>query len=167
MSAYADSSDMTDRFDDRTLKDLVSDSGVPVVNLAADSKMSAALDDATGAINAALQIGDQYKPADLSALTGESLAYLKRITCEIAMSYLLRRRPEKYGKASIEVQESINALLEQFRKGLRVFDIDANRAAGVPTIDGPTAADYNRLNMIPDRTRHYFPSRKSRIPIGR
>lgn len=167
MAAYADSDDMVARFDERTLKQLCSDDNTPVVSLSGSSKMTAALADASGAINAALQIGNQYRPADLAALTNESLAYLKRLTCEIALSYLIRNRPEKYGKASKDIQENVDAILEQFRGGARVFDIDANLAAGLPTIDGPRTADYERLNLIPDRTRHYYPHRQTRLPIGR
>lgn len=167
MTAYATYSDMSKRFDARTLKDLVSDTGIPAVSLSANDNMDAALDDATGAIKSALMVGSQYQEDDLDALTGESAEYLKRITCEIAMAYLILRRPEKYGKASQEVRENQQALLDMFRSGARVFNIDANVNAGLPSVNGPNAATYERLNMIPDRTRNFYPRRISRLPIGR
>jgi len=167
MAAYADSDDMIARFDERTLKELTSDGNTPTVSLAASGALTAAMADATGAIDAALFVGNQYQPGDLDDLTGESQSYLKRITCTIAMSYLVARRPEKYGKASKQMSEDVQELLELFRSGVRVFDVDGNKAAGTPTIDGPRAVDYERMNMIRDRTRHFYPSRASSLQIGR
>ncbi len=167
MAAYADADDMIARFDERTMKQLCSDDNTPVANLSGDPKMAAALGDATGSINAALQVGNQYTPSDLASLTSESSDYLKRLTCEIALSYLIRRRPEKYGSASKEIRENADAILEQFRQGVRVFDLDANLGAGLPTVDGPSAVDYQRLNLIRDRTRNTYPHRKSSLPLGR
>ncbi len=167
MTAYATPTDMIDRFDERTLKQLVADDNTPATSLTSDGKMLAALDDATGAMKSALFVGNQYKPEDLESLTAESQSYRKRLCCEIALSYLIRRRPEKYGKASREIQENVDAILEQFRSGVRVFEIDANRAAGLPSIDGPSAVDYQRLNLLPDRTRNFYPHRQTRLPLGR
>lgn len=167
MASYADSTDMTNRYDGRTLMDLVSDTGVPETNLSSNSAMTTALSDATGAIRSALLVGGTYKPNDLTGLTGESAEYLKRITCEIALAYLILRRPEKYGKSSTEVREQMNILLDMFRSGVRVFQVDGNIAAGLPTIDGPTAVDYQNLNLLPDRTRNFYPNRKQRLPLGR
>jgi phage gp36-like protein len=167
MAAYATYQDMTKRYDERTIKDLVSDSGVPAVSLSGNGNLEACLDDATGAIKAALLVGGMYQESDLDSLSGESGEYLKRITCEIALAYLILRRPDKYGKASQEVRESQEALLEMFRGGARVFNIDENKAAGLPTIGGPSWWVYERLNMIPDRTRNYYPRRITRLPIGR
>jgi len=168
MAAYATSADMVNRFDERTLKELVSDDDTPVTSLSTDTKMTSALDDATGTIKAALFVGRQYDPDDLTNLTGESQAFLKRLCCEIALSYLLRRRPEKYGKASKEVRDGVEEVLEQIRKGVRVLDIEANLAAGLPDIDGPSFQQYqNNIRFIPDRTRHFYPSRQERLPLGR
>ncbi len=164
MAAYANSADMTARFDERTLKELVVDDNTPETNLATNVKMTAALADATGAIDAALLVGQMYDPDDLDALTDESLAYLKRITCEIALCYLVRRRPEKYGKASKEIKENVDAILDQFRSGVRVFDIDANRQAGLPTVDGLTVVQYQGLGLHRDIS-HMYPRR--RLPVGR
>ena len=167
MTAFADSDDMVARFDERTLKDLCSDTGVPETTLSTNAKMTAALDDATGQILSAVRVAGTYNVSDLTGLTGESLAYLKRITCEIAMANLILRRVEKYGKQSAEVRKSQKELLDMLKGGARVFEVDNNIAAGKPTIDGPTADDYQRLNMLPDRTKNFYPNRQQRLPIGR
>lgn len=164
MAAYATSTDMIARFDQRTLEELVVDDNIRETDLGSNSKMTAALNDATGAIDSALLVANMYSSADLDALTDESQDYLKRITCEIAMSYLVRRRPEKYGKASKEMKESVEEILERFRQGVRVFDIDEHKLAGTPTIDGPSAVRFRDLSLHRDINRMY-PRR--RLPAGR
>lgn len=165
--AYADSADLTARFDENVLKDLASDTGTPVTTLSTDVKITAALAGASGRINSALLVGTMYSVADLTALTGDDLAYLKDLTCELAMARLLKRRPEKYGDQYKAIIEMAEATLEMVRGGKNVFNIAANKKAGLPTIDGMSAVDYDRLNLIPDRIKNFYPSRTSRLPIGR
>ncbi len=165
--AYAASTDLTARYDANMVADLASDDGTPVADLAADAKVQAALDDASGQIDAAVTVARVYSTTNLAALTGNSLALLKRITCDLAMYYLMARRPEKYGKNLSEFYEKADAYLESLRKGNRVFAVEANLDAGLPTIDGPGASDYQRLNLLPDRTKNFYPARGSRLPIGR
>ncbi|MEK9810000.1 MAG: phage protein Gp36 family protein, partial [Candidatus Nanopelagicales bacterium] len=92
--AYAAASDMQLRFDERTLAELVSDTDVAIdtADLATDTKLAAALDDASGVIDAALLTGGRYSAASLSGLTGNSLALLKRLCCVLAMTFLRQRR---------------------------------------------------------------------------
>jgi phage gp36-like protein len=167
--AYADADDLVYRFDERVIKDLLSDDRSPVESLHGNLRIEAALDDASGRIDGALQVGGQYTTDDLEGLTSNSLALMKRITCELAMAYLLSRRPELFGGQRYEaLQKSSEEYLERLRRGDRLFASSAEHvAAGLPSVDGPTATDYNRLNLLPDRTQRYYPSRSSRLPIGR
>ena len=79
--AYASVADLKKRFDVRTLGDLASDDGTQVAsaNLPADENVLAALDDASGEIDSAVLVARRYTTSDLTALTGNSLAYLKRL----------------------------------------------------------------------------------------
>jgi phage gp36-like protein len=159
---------MATRFDVRTLADLASDSGEPIADVTDDPNILAALEDASGRMDAAALRGKLYTPTQLGALTGNSLALRKRICCEIALAYLMARRPEKYGAESLKgMMESSEAYLEMLRKGDRLFEVDALIEAGLPEIDGPTTAQYNDMNLLPERTRNFYPSRASRVPIGR
>lgn len=167
MTALATPADMTKRFDQNTLKDLCSDSGTPVADLSTDANLLALLDDATGAVKSALLNGGLYTADDLDDIADESESFLKRIVCDLALAYLIQRRPEKYGKNTWEAIDRCNAALDQFRAGARVFELDGQIAAGLPTIDGPRQSTYRRLNMLPDRTRNYYPHRQQRLPLGR
>lgn len=167
--AYASADDLVYRFDERVIKDLLSDHGIPVESLDGNPVLETALEDASGRIDGAIQVAKQYTAVDLAGLTGNSLALLKRIVCEIAMSFLIGRRPEMFGgERWLALQKSSEEYLDRLRKGERLFPAVAdNLDAGLPEVDGPTASEYNTLNLLPDRTRRFYPLRGTRLPIGR
>lgn len=166
--SYADSADLTKRYDSRTLADLASDTGTPEGDLSTSDRVSTALEDASGRIDAAVMQGRMYEADDLAGLTGNSLALLKRIACELAVAYLMSCRPERFGAEEIAAAgKAAEDYLERLRKGERLFVVEKVQDAQLPTIDGPTAVDYNRLNMIPERCHGYYPRRSTRLPIGR
>lgn len=165
---YASYQDFTDRFDERTLEDLSTDTGNVPDDAGNERSICAALLTGSGRVDAAVLVGKIYSVADLDALTGNSLALLKDITCMIAMSIMLRRRPGAYDAEFVKMMmEDAEKYLDQLRKGERLFNVDDVVGAGNPTIDGPSSTDYNRLNLIPDRTNNFYPNRKSRLPLGR
>jgi phage gp36-like protein len=164
--AYATHADMSARFDENTLKDLVSDTGTPVSSLSGDTKIEAALADASGRINSAVAAPTSaYTAADLSALTGDDLGYLKRLVCSLAMAYLLGRRPEKYGEDYKKIIESSEEEIERLRKGEHVFVTSAAKSGGLPEVDGLTITEYADLNNIRDRTKNFYPARG--VPVSR
>lgn len=166
--AYATAADLTARYDSRMVADLASDSGNPVGNVSTDTNVQASLDDASGMVDSAVTVARVYLLTDLTALTGTDQSLLKRITCDLAIYYLMSRRPEKLGSSELKEQfEKADVFLEMLRKGARVFAVEGNLDAGLPTVDGPRASTYERLNLIPDRTRNFFPARGSRLPRGR
>lgn len=169
--SYADPSDLAKRFDRNDIADLASDTGVPVPDIDTDPNVLAALEDASGDIDSALLVSNLYTPLQLTKVTGNSLAKLKRITCELAMAYLMGRRPEKIdGDFFKAVTERNDKVLERLQAGKNLFNLTddtSHEEAGLASIDGPTVVDYERLNMIPDRTRNFYPHRGTRLPIGR
>ena len=156
------------RYDELTIKDLVSDTGEPVADVTDDERVLAALEDASGRMDAAVLVSKIYTPTQLSALTGNSLALRKRICCQLAMAYLMGRRLERYGAESLKAaNDAAEDYLERLRKGERLFAVDALIDAGLPEIDGPSTTQYRTLNLIPDRTKNFYPSRRSRLPTDR
>lgn len=160
MAAFATNTELLQYFDARVVGDLVGDSGVRVSSgsLATDPNVTAALTAASGQISAAVMQGQRYSAADLAGLTGNSQGYLKYLTCVIAFAILWERRPwcEDREKAN----EKANEALEMLRTGKHVFDIEAKKDAGLPTIDGPSRVELKNLNLIVDRARgHFYPAR--------
>jgi len=169
--AYATSDDMLARYDANTLGDLCSaaDDGQPELDLASSPRMTAALQEAAGRIQAACFVSRLYSADDLAALTGPSLALLVGLNCQLAMAQLMLSRPEKFGGSDgiRSFRDDAESYLKMLKNGERLFDLAAQQDAGLPTIDGPTALDIQRLNLIPTRTRNYYPDRASGLPIGR
>lgn len=168
--AYATASDMTARYDARLIGDLLADDGTRVASgsISGNANLTAALDDASGEIEAALLMGGRYTTAQLSALTGNSAKHLVRITCDIAMAFLWGRRGAAAGAKAEQragAEAIANGHLERLRKGETIFDVDGLVDAANPTIDGPSTATLTNLNLISRRTRRYFPAQ--RLPNGR
>ena len=169
MAAYASISQLVERFDARTLGDLVSDDGTRVVEglLSSNAKLTAALEDASGQIEAALLMGGRYATSDLTGLTGNSAKYLIRLTCEIAFAMLWERRPYADDQRRAKALEKAEEHLEMLRKGSHIFDVSAVKTAGVPSVSGPTTVELIALNFLRDKTQHFYPTRAGRLPDSR
>jgi hypothetical protein len=167
-TAYANYQDLLVFSDENTIKDLLSDTGNYAGDPATDPKFVAIANAASGQVQAACGVSQLYTATDLAALTGNSLALLKQIVCQLILVALVRRRPEKYASDGWQaVRKEAEEYLDRIRRGERLFDDSAKQAAGLPTVDGPTSLGYQRLNLLPSRTKNYFPSVAQRLPLGR
>lgn len=166
--SYATPAEFLKRYDARIVGDLVRDNDeqATAAELIDDDNLQAALDDASADIDSALMFGERYTPSDLSGLTGNSQTLLIRMTCDIAMAFLLRRRPSKDADKDAARLELAEKHLERLRKGEQVFyrgeGVDH---AGVIDTTGPSVVQLTNLNLIRDRTKNYYPER--RLPFNR
>jgi len=165
--SHATPEDLVRYHDEMVIADLLSDSGEPIADLTSHPTLLALLQSAAGRVEAACSVSNLYQPEELAALTGNSEALLKEIESDLVMIRLLRRRPGKYEAIGAQVKDAED-YLDRLRKGERIFGgIAEVREAGLPQIEGPSIATYERLNLIPDRTHHFYPHRSGRLPIGR
>lgn len=169
MAAYATPDDLTTRHDPVVIGELCGDEGAVVdpADLPTDTVCLAMLTDASGDVEAALRSANRYSVADLEALTGNSLAKLKRIVCTIAMAYLFERRPGLHVETAEAYLRRAHEYLDQLRSGANIFSIEDAVTVTNPTISGPTSYEYQTLNLLTDRMTGYFPSRKQRLPTDR
>lgn len=163
--AYASSSDLTARFDERTILDLLSDTNTPAT--LPSTRLDTILADSSGELNAHVRVGGRYAVSDLTSLTGDALEYLKGIVCRIAMLRLMQRRPELYASVGEAMSKDLTKTLEDLRNGAMIFDVDGAVDASLLSHTGVDGADLRELNMIPNRTRHYYPERSASLPISR
>lgn len=166
MSAFASSSDMIARYDARTLGDLCGDgSRVAEVDLGSSSKMTAALNTATGYVKAALLKGERYSETDLAALTGESLDFLKDVTCIFAFWFLWRRRKYLGDKDPNrgEAKQQFEDTLKMLNDGAWVLNVTANIEAGRGQVDTATRVDIeSNWELMVDKGRgRWLPPRRS------
>lgn len=166
--SYATPTEFLKRYDARIVGDLVRDSGEQATSaeLLDDVNLQAALDDASGDIDAALMVGERYTPTELDSLTGNSQTLLIRMCCDIAMAFLLRRRPSKDADKDTARLELAERHLNRLRDGEQVFFRgDEFDHAGVLDTTGPSTVQLQNLNLMRDRTQNYYPER--RLPFNR
>lgn len=158
--SYSTPAEFKQRYDLRLLGDLVADDGTQVssAGLDADAVLQTCLDDAQGAIQAALLRGKLYSTDDLSHLTAPSSNYLKRMECDIALRYLYDRRV--YSKPSEEldkIEDRAQKHLKALQNGESIFDVARNSPAQTVQTTGPTTVQLENLYSVRRRTQHYFP----------
>lgn len=162
MASYATPADLLKRYDARDIGDLASDTGTQVSagSIPTDPNVLAALADASGDIDSALMAGNRYTSADLTSLAGNTASKLIRLTCDIAMGYLLARRPGFDMDRLKQFREQNHFMLERLRKGENVFDLAPQKEAGVIDHATPSAVDTSKLQLMRDRTKNYYPARR-------
>jgi phage gp36-like protein len=166
VSSYATVADMIDRFDERSLRDLCSDTGTAETDLTTNTKMLRALMSASGDVDVACQVGQIYTPAKLAALEMPAKAVLIDIVCGLAVAKLATRRPMRQEVAAVWKQsiDAANEYLDKFRNGQRVFPITENLEASVPSVEGPSTLDIPRQNLLTYRAHGFYPNPAGRLP---
>lgn len=165
--AYATPAELLARYDARVIGDLVGDVNerVDAADLPTDENLLAALDDASGEIEAAVLQGKRYTTADLAALAGNTRFFLVRICCQIAIARLWERRLTLDASEQIAAEqafEQARKALDRLKRGEEIFDIQAVKDAGVPSLVKPTATTIRTRNLLVDELRGtYYPTRRS------
>ena len=164
---FVNGDDLLARGDRRDIAELAVDSESPVddVAISTHANVLVALEDAEGEVIANLLAGGRYTTAQLEALTGSALSFLKRMICEIALLHLYRRRPSWKPDLLEAYKKLAEMYLERLAKGDAIFGGDDDRAeAARVSIDGPTLSEISQLNFITDRSGYF---RKRVLPNGR
>lgn len=149
---------MEARFDARVLKDLALDTGSAESDLSSNTRVTAALTDASGKVDAVCRQGGRYTTSDLSGLTGNSLGLLKNITCGLAVGQLAMSRGlamndnDGWSAAYQQALDWLNLL----GTGQEIFDLAHAERAGQPKSDGPTSTQLNDANLAVRTSRRYF-----------
>jgi phage gp36-like protein len=137
-NAYATSDDLATRYDVNVIGDLAGDSKTRVFpfQLATNDRVTKALLDASGQVEAACTAGQMYRISatdptdnDLLKLTGASLSFLQRIVCDLAMGWLFMSKSDRDGKPPESFKMALE-ILEQLRSGKLVFGLLEQQAAG-------------------------------------
>lgn len=161
---FATGDDFCQRYDVSLFGELVLDNGEQVApdELAAHANLVAAIADADGAVRASLFTGARYTVADLADLSTTAASVLRRLTCDLAMIYLKRRRgtfnAERDGALNKEVSEALAGL----RKGETVLlgDEDIKAPASLLELGVP---DLIRVQQTSQRwpIRNYYPVQRT------
>lgn len=169
MALYCDAATLLQFFDERQVRDLLSDTGQPAPgDLADDEKLAEALKAASGRLEAACLVSEHYTTAELATMSENSLALAAEICSALVMGILMRRR---FGRVNAEQVKAITQwaedYLQQLRNGARLFDVGKHAEAGKPELKYSTPAQIQNQNGITVRTQNFYPSRSGVLPINR
>lgn len=164
--AYADGYDLVARYDIDVIGDLATDEREPLDRdvIPTHPHVLVALEDAAGEMDVALQAGGMYTPAQLAAMTGNSLNHRKRINCAIAMALLFERRPGVRMDNREEIVKNARGHITALRRGENVFGIPEHIDAAVMELATVSSVEIDQLNLLPNRMEPYFPGVSQRTP---
>lgn len=170
-SSYCSAAEFLKRIDKRTVADLCSDTGTPVTEgaLAANVNLLAALEDASGDVEAAALMGGRYSNADLAALItddGVGAAKLRRIVSDLAIAYLFERRPSPDLDRQPQAVERALKFLELLASGERIFGFQEVMDDGVMDDIKETPAIVEARNLPTYIARRLFGRRANRTSQG-
>jgi hypothetical protein len=136
------------RYDMRTVAQLCSDTGAPVIDPTTDPNLAAILLDASGTVEMATMVGARYGPADLAALTGAGAAFLKRLVCDIAIGMLYQRRPH-LGEPPAQYTLAME-VLDKLSEGTAVFGLLESQEAGILSdlVEKSADVEYRYLSSV-------------------
>jgi len=131
--ALATASDLLTRYDARVLGEYAGDSGTVVSpgSLPGNTRVLAALDDASAMVRAALNKSRKYAEADLVAAG----SLVTRIVCDLAAGLILEARmlPQDQVGQLVPRYAEARKWLDDLAVGYAVLPISANLDAGLPS----------------------------------
>jgi hypothetical protein len=150
-SPYITAQDMLDFKDNRVLGQLVRDDNTEATptQLLTDSRLAKGMSFASGQLESAVLQSQHYAVADLQALQGNSLAYMKWILANLTMKWLYGRRggPEP-AKQDMDLFEWAEARLDDIKSGLAIFAFQEVEAAGNPMTEQLTFLEQSGVGYM-------------------
>jgi phage gp36-like protein len=160
LTSYASVADLLALKDYRTIAQLCSDDGanpIPLADLPTNINLLTILSTASGELESAVLRSGIYQVTDLSGLSGVSLAYLKKIVCDIAMKLLYSRRPGPApSETCINDYNSAMDALNNLANGVRIFSFQQTQEAGLPQVYQMQTYDYINNNLVTARWPRMF-----------
>lgn len=135
-TSYATPTQFLDRYDVRTVGDLLSDTDTSLTasEVLTSTRLQAILDQASGDVETACVAGRRYVPDDLDALIangGNSAHYLIGLVCDLAMYKIMNRRPSPVATAPPGPAQTALDALQLLRGGERILGFEEAATAGV------------------------------------
>jgi len=162
MTQYATPAEMLQRYDSRLLGDLVSDTGAAIsaAGLLTDTNLAASLADASSAIDVAVSVGNRYTPAQMADLSTTAASFVRRLTCDLALIYIKRRRGRFDVEKDAALLKEVNDTLKSLRDGDNLLLLDGETDAPASTVElvKPQLVTVQRPNTIQSQVRNYFPA---------
>jgi len=171
MAVYCTVDQLLSHVDENDVRDLLSDSGQKVAgDLSTNPKLVELIASASGRLEAACFIGENYTAAELAALSANSVALAAEIVAMLVRATLYGRRPGRFAVEFVrDLRQQAEDYLQQLRNGHRLFDVgtDSHQDAGKVSLEYPTTLQIQDQNLITSRTRNFYPLAERRLPISK
>lgn len=169
MAALATAQDMIDRYDEYVVGSLLTDTSSPVefADWAANTRLVAALNTATGLVMSALAKAYRYSRSDItSGLTDESRALVVDMVCRAAFYRLWQTKPwsDAHDKLLQQLRDDYEQMMEALNNGHYILELDAAKEAGLPTAAEGTssvAATRGRVFRVEMGRGNLFPNKET------
>lgn len=167
LSSYCTAAQFVERYDWRTVGQLLTDGGpVPASSAAVegDVKLGKLLKQASGKLEAAALAGGRYTVADLQELVGSNQGeFLAGLVADLTIGLVYRRRPDMTTEAPPQADEADN-LLEALARGEKLFGLRAAVDASVLASERDEPADVEARQDVSYLAKNFFGTRSKRIP---
>lgn len=166
--AYCTGAQFVQRYDARSLAQILSDTGIDIETVTSDLKLAAILKEASGKVEAAACLGEAYTADDLTALaadTSNMAEMLHGLVATLAIQIIYRRRPDFTLPYVQEVQEA-ERFLSALAVGQKIFGFLDNMEAGHLDHNVETPQDVENRNLWTYQARRFFGTRGNRMPRG-
>lgn len=166
-ATYCSAARFLQRYDARTIGDLVSDDGTRVssASLLTNTNLAALLKEASGKLEAACVVGERYSPTDLAAIItdgGNMAEFMAGLVADIAISLVYRRRPDVTMPVMPQVDESMR-LLNALSEGKMILGFTEAMTSGHMSSEIETSAIVEARKMATTYAESLFGRRNNRI----
>lgn len=166
-SPYCSITQFLQRYDTRTLAQLLSDTGIDISDVTTDTTLLELLMEASGKLEAACFMGERYLKADLEAIRDGSATNAKSllagIVADLAIVCVFDRRPNLNRPRTAKIEESERFVMA-LAEGSRIFPFTETEVAGHLGSNVETPAIVENRNMWTYQARRFFGTRGNRIP---
>lgn len=152
---WASISELSARYDTRVLAQLVSDTDTAAGSISSNSILTAMLEDATAIVQSAVYQGQTYTSSQMATIAAAKNPLLIRLVCDIAVQKLHARRMRDMPSHLQSSYDEAMDLLDELRKGTRVFDSDANASA--QTVEAYAQPVETRAHNLPISNSALYP----------
>lgn len=163
---YCSIAQFIQRYDTRTLAQLLSDTGIDLESVTADTTLLELLMEASGKLEAAAVVGERYLLEDLEAIRDgaatNAKSLLAGIVADMAIVAVFDRRPNLQRPHSAKIDES-ERFIQALAEGVKIFPFTETENAGHLDNNVETPANVEARNLWTYQARRFFGTRGNRI----
>lgn len=165
LASYCTPAQFLVRYDQRSLAQLLSDTGIDISDVTNEPKLAQLLQEASAILESACLIGERYSTTDLANLAASATnmgQLIAGIVADIAIKRVFMRRPDVTMPRISQIEET-ERWLAALADGTRIFGFTEAEKAGHMSDTVETPQDVENRNLITFEARRLFGTRGNRL----